>query len=379
MVFEAEGKVCKLNKALYGLREAPRAWNRTFNEFMLSQGFSKSRSDNCVYLLKRENMFIIVLVYVDDILILENNLKLFSIFKTNLLSKFKSTDLGKVKNFLGLEINFSEENCSVEISQRQLINKIVKKFRLENCHTYETPMEKGLKLVPNDDPKLVTRKPYKELLGCLIYIMIGSRPDIAYALGYLSRFQSAPTENHYTYLLRVAMYLKCTIGYRQCFRNNADSAPITGYSDASFAESHDQKSTSGSIVMVYGNPIAWISQKQKLVSLSSTEAEYIALCETSKLVLSIRNLLMDLNIEIEKLTPITIFEDNIACIKLANNFNNNKRVKHIDVKYHFICDIVEQKLINLKFVESKFQLADLLTKSLGKIEFRKFVEILKLR
>lgn len=364
---DEHGKVCKLNKSLYGLKQSPRCWNTRFNDFILSLGFNRSRSDYCLYIYKGcETMFI--LLYVDDVLIVGNETEIKSI-KEKLSEEFEMTDMGELKYFLGLHINRDMKNGILRINQKRCIENILKRFNMEECKGIATPIETNLKLLKGNG-LLRTEKPFRELIGCLMYVMLGTRPDICLAVGFFSRFQETAEEEHWVCLKRVLRYLKHTINYELVFNKTENVKPIFGFVDADWgSDPNDRKSISGYLFKVYGCTISWTSKKQQTVSLSSTEAEYIAACSAACEVLWLKNILLDMNITIN--TPINIFEDNQGCIQIAKN-PDTKRTKHIDIKHHFIREQINEGVINLVYIPTNDQLADVLTKGLPRVSFEKF-------
>lgn len=183
-----ENLVCKLNKSIYGLKESPRQWNKVFNDHILSLGFKQCKSDYCLYVNTSNKEIIYLLLYVDDLLIVSENLCLVNEVKSALLERFQMQDMGSISNFLGLDITRS--NDELHISQSKYLGKLVQKFGLENCNPVKTPMEvKGNEITQDEENNNCFDKPYRLLLGSLMYAMLGSRPDLSFALNYLSRFQ----------------------------------------------------------------------------------------------------------------------------------------------------------------------------------------------
>lgn len=284
--------------------------------------------------------------------------------------------LSEAYNFLGIRILRNFEDKIITIDQISAIENLVKKYNLENCKNFKTPIEKNLNLERNCDENIKTNLPYKELLGSLMYIMMSSRPDICFSVSYFGKFQDCATDEHFKHLLRVLKYLKSTIDYKLhfcCFDND-----LVGYTDADWAnDTTDRKSVSGYCFKLFNNLISWSSKKQSLVTLSSTESEFVAVCVASCELLYIKNLLSDL--EIDLLLPIVLFEDNQSTIKLLQNFENNCRCKHIDVKLHFVLDLVNKGIVKIDYVCTSEQIADIFTKSLSYEKFSYFVRLLNLK
>jgi hypothetical protein len=209
--------------------------------------------------------------------------------------------------------------------------------------------------------------PYKEAIGSLMYLMIGTRPDIAAAVCKLSQFMQNPGLNHWSAIKRVFRYLQGTKDYELVYKPNKNIS-VVGYSDADWANDlDDRKSISGYIFKVNGNTVSWSCKKQKVVALSSTEAEYMAYSEAVKEAIWIRELLKDLNYE--QLEPSVIFEDNQSTIKLAKNPVQHSRTKHIDTRHHFIRQMIEENQIAIEYCPTEEMIADLATKGLTKSKF----------
>lgn len=221
-------------------------------------------------------------------------------------------------------------------------------------------MEKGLQL----DRKVTEAfdEPYRELLGSLMYVMVSTRSDICFPVGYLGRFQSQPGQQHWTALKRVVRYLKGTMDHCLTFYRDDRALPLIGFADADWAtDTEDRKSVSGFVFQVYGSTVVWSSKKQTTVATSSSEAEYVALSAAASEAVWLAGILGDLG---EKtIEPVTIFEDNRGCIGMAKNVES-KRVKHIDIKHHFLRDLVAAGKLLVEPIASVNQLADFFTKAL---------------
>lgn len=212
---------------------------------------------------------------------------------------------------------------------------------------------------------------YRSLVGALLYVAVNARPDVAVSVSLLGRKVSAPTEMDWVAAKRVVRYLKGTREYRVEF-GAGKGWSLGGYSDADWAgDQVSRKSTSGYIFFFGAGPVAWVSHKQSCVSLSSMEAEYVALSEACQELLWLRRLMEDLG-QVQQCT--TIYEDNQSCLSFINAERTSKRSKHIDTKRHFIKDLVDQRVVCLKFCPSERMIADILTKPLGTIMFRKMLE-----
>lgn len=358
--------VCKLNKALYGLKQAPRVWNARFDNFVKQIGFQQSPHDSCLYTQVENKSKIFILLYVDDIILAGNNIEKLHEVKSELKMEFSMTDLGELKCFLGIKIDRNKE--TMFLSQSSYVCKLLRRFGTSDCKGVKTPLEVKVNEESNSTlDEIGEIKPYKELIGCLMYLTLTTRPDISAAVNFYSRFQSCATEKEWKGLKRVLRYLKETLNYGLVYKRQG-LPPLVVYADSDWAGSSDRKSTTGYLLEVYGNAVSRTTRKQTTVALSSTEAEYVALACAAADLFWLRNVLKDLVVPIEE--PITMYEDNQSCIFLLNKWEH-KRLKHIDVKYHFVRDLAMKGTIEVKYIPSEEQKADLLTKGLTKTAFER--------
>lgn len=363
-----ENEVLKLNKSLYGLKQAAKCWNDEINSFLMKLEFKRSEADCCLYSRYTEKGLVYLLLYVDDIIIAGPDLVTIGFFKRKLFCTFEMSEKGELSNFLGLEIQYDREKGRMKINQRRYLKSLLKRFGFEGCSTSAVPIDPGLKLDGNNQEKQIRcNKPVRELIGCLMYLMLGSRPDISFAVNYFSRFQDKSTDQIWNNMKRILRYLKGTENLSLVYTRNTNEIPLTCYVDADWGgDTHDRKSVSGYIIKVFGNTVQWVTRKQNCVALSTTEAELIALCSAVQDCIWLKRLLKDFYINID---TIKIFEDNRGCIFLVKNPENNRRVKHIDLKFHFVNEEIKAGSITIEYLNTKRQQADMLTKGLHKVRF----------
>lgn len=355
-------------KSLYGLKQASRAWNVKFSNFIKMFGFQVSDADSCVYVCKQQNQSVILAIYVDDGLIAADNEKCFKPIIDHLEKEFE-VKIFDADCYLGLQIQHCTNGLFVH--QKSYAEKVVRKFGMTDAKTVAVPMDQSVILENNSNEQIDF--PYRQAIGSLMYLSIGTRPDISYAVNFLSRYMENPSSIHVTALKRVIRYLKGTADYGISFES-ANNLSLIVYSDADFAGCVDtRKSTTGHCVMLNSSIVSWCSEKQKSVSLSTTESEYIAASQSVKEMIWICRLLKNLKIEFNQ--PI-LHVDNQSAIKLIKNPEFHKRSKHIDVRFHFIREHFEEKLFDLNYIESEKQIADIFTKSLPRIKHEKFRDIL---
>uniref|UniRef100_A0AAV1VJC0 Reverse transcriptase Ty1/copia-type domain-containing protein n=1 Tax=Peronospora matthiolae TaxID=2874970 RepID=A0AAV1VJC0_9STRA len=335
----------ELVKSIYGLKQASRVWNETFDEY--------TSDGHCVF----------ILVYVDDVLVTGSSLELIAQTKNDLKTRFEMTDSGKCAFVLGIEL-LDGEDGSVTLCQRRYVDDILKRFGMDDCKAVASPVDMSSRLVSSDATTKVDA-PFREAVGALMHLTTATRPDIAFAVGYVSRFMENPQEEHWVAVKRIFRYLQGTKTHGICYKPSA-RIDFRGYSDADWAgDLTDRKSTSGYTFMLLGAPVSWGSKKQPSVSLSTSEAEYIALSLAIQEGKWIHRLLCEIVMAANEEGPeLMIHEDNQSCIKITKNPVNHGRAKHIDVKYHHIRDEVKRGEVKLKYCETAVMLADIMTKGL---------------
>lgn len=374
--FELEGKeemVYKLNKALYGLKQAPRAWNRRIDAYLAQLGFKRCVVEHGVYvMLKEDNKVLMVCLYVDDLLVTGNHTTEIDNFTSLMMSEFEMTNLGKLSYFLGLEFLWTE--YGIVMHQRKYAGEILKRFGMEDCNVAITPAETNQKLEDKPEEEGVDPTGYKQLVGSLRYLC-NSRPDICYAVGVLSKFMNRPKKSHFLAAKRVLRYVKGTMQYGVMFPSSVDGAEmkLIGYSDADWCgDRTDRRSTSGYLFKFGGAAVSWSSKKQPVTALSSCEAEYISGSFAACQAIWLKSLLDELKCEVQM--PLSLLIDNKSAISLAKNPVSHGRSKHIETRFHFIREQVNNGVLKLIYCPTEDQLADLLTKAVKPDRFIKLRE-----
>ena len=367
--------VCKLNKGIYGLKQAARCWNVAIDDYLKSSGYTQSTADPCIYskieVKDGKKCIMIIAVYVDDTLLASNDDQMLRAEKAKLGERFEMDDRGQVHYLLGMSIQRERESKILTISQKSYLENILKRFGMQDCKPVSTPLEPGKKydkLQDDRDPVDVQR--YQAAIGSLIYASIASRPDIAEAVGVLSQFMARPGPEHWTGVKRIFRYIKGTLdfGLKYVASDKGDLS-LQGYSDADWAgDVSTRKSTSGYVFKLGGATISWKSKRQSVVALSSTEAEYVALSSAAQETVWLRHLLS--SIGFEQSHPTILYEDNQGAIALSKNPKDHPRTKHIDIKYHYIRECMEKKEAQLIYCTTEDMLADILTKGLPKVRYQ---------
>ena len=371
--------VCKLKKSLYGLKQSARCWNDTLDRYLMSTGYRKSDADSCLYVksIKKDDgriSFVILGVYVDDIVPVSNDTEMLNNEKESLCRRFDMDDRGEVHYLLGMLIKRDRAAKTLSISQRSYTEKILKRFGMEASKPVGTPLEPGKKFqkFTEDDERFDTQT-YQQAIGCLTYLSVISRPDIAAAVGTLSQYMSEPSKEHWMGVKRILRYLKKTLNFG--LKYSAGKMELIGYSDSDWAGDIDtRRSTSGYVFQVGNGTISWSSRKQATVAKSSTEAEYVALSMAAQEAIWLNRLMSDLGQNMDD--PIVIFEDNQGAIELAKNPKYHNRTKHIDICHHFIRERVMSNEIKVMYCNTKCMIADIMTKALPKPSFEKLRSLL---
>ena len=369
--------VCKLRQSIYGLKQAARCWNNEIDNYLKSIDYCKSDADTCIYIKSVRDeegkvFFVILALWVDDILLFSNNAEMLMKEKEQLGMRFVVTDQGEVHHILGMVVKRDRANKTMKISQQKFLEGILKKFKMENCKPVTTPAEPGrkfMKLAEDEIP--VDVQLYQQIIGSLTYAATATRPDIAAAVNMLSKFMTRPGKDHMEGAKRILRYIKGTIDYGLSYNASDSDCILIGYSDSDWAgDVETRHSTSGYVFKVYGNTVSWRSKKQNTVAKSTTEAEYVALSHATQEAIWLRRLLKDIREILDNAS--TIFEDNCGAIELSKNPRFHERTKHIDVSYHFVREQVKLNNIIVKYCPTQEMLADVMTKGLAKDTFQKF-------
>lgn len=368
---QANGKVLKLKKAIYGLKQSSRAWYKKVDDCLLGIGYKRSKVESCLYTKINNGCITIVTLYVDDFFVFSNDVLETVNLKQVLSSKFKLKDMGIVKQCLGMSVNVDKDKGVITLSQENYINQLLVKFNMTESKTFDTPMEDKLHITKEENCNL--KVPYQQLIGSLMYLAVLTRPDIMYSVSFLSQFNNSFNNKHWMYAKRVLKYLNKTKSFGLTYTREGNSE-LVGYVDADWGNNIvDRRSYSGVCFVLCGGAISWSSRKQKSVALSSTEAEYMAITEACTEAIYLRNILLEIS---DNVCSIQIFNDNQGALKLSSNDVFHNRTKHIDVRYHFCRDCVNDKIVNLQYLETAKMPADLLTKSLGCAKHYMFMEML---
>lgn len=354
------GRVCKLNKAMYGLKQSGRQWNRRLDTVLQSFGLLKSKVDPCVYFTKAAEL--IIAIYVDDFLIFWKNECVRDKLKKALSEVFHMKDMGTARQCVGLNIVFSKEGISID--QSKYASEILEKYSMAESKPATTPSENGtqlsVKMIENED--VTGTVPYQAAVGSILYLAQGSRPDIAFAVNDVSRFNDRHGKEHWTAVKRIMRYIKQTVNYCILYRYS-DDGDLHGYCDSDFASDVDKRrSCTGFVFKLAEGAVSWGSKRQQTVALSTTEAEYMAMSFATQEAIWLRQFINQFGIQIP---PIVMLCDNQSAMAVAKEDSFRARTKHIDVKHHHIRDQLTNGVITIEYVSTNENVADVLTKAVS--------------
>lgn len=360
--FQVGDKVCRLHKAIYGLKQAARMWNIAIDEVLHACGFKVSTADPCLYYKRNETEETYLIMHVDDLLIASNTVEHINLVEKHISSFFELKNLGEPRNFLSVKIE-KDENGDYFMSQTQYIEKIIEEGNLTSARTSPMPLDVGYFKLECDD-FLVSNEKYRKLTGMLNYLSTHSRPDISASVSILSGKNNNPTELDLNEVKRIIRYLAGTKDLRLQISNKSSTEGLLLYSDSDYAaDPEDRLSRSATITFYAGGILSWMSHKQVCVSASSTEAEYYALTETAKEAKWLRFLCETFNIPTHQ--PAAVKADNQSAITLVTEEKFRMNTRHIDAKYKLCTQLQKQKIIDVTWVPTASNIADMLTKPLG--------------
>nr|GEZ19060.1 zinc finger, CCHC-type [Tanacetum cinerariifolium] len=308
-----ENNMCKLIKSIYGLKHAPEQWHQKFDEVVLSNGYLLKQADECVYSKSDEfGKGVIICLYVDDMLIFGTDQVQVDMTKEFLLSRFSMKDMEEADVILGIRIK--HESNGIAISQSHYIKNVLKKFNYFDCTPVSTPMDTCEKRVPNNG-QAVSQLEYSKVIGCLMYAMTCIRPDIAFAVGKLSKYTSNPGTQHWLAIQHVLKYLNKTIDYRLIYTGYP--SVLEGYTNASWISNTEVNSSiSGWVFLLGGGATSWASRKPT--------------------------------------SPIPIRCDSDATLAKAYSQMYNGKSRHLGVRHNMIRELITNGIVSIEFVRVQF-------------------------
>nr|GFB24461.1 retrotransposon protein, putative, Ty1-copia subclass [Tanacetum cinerariifolium] len=335
-------RVCKLKRSIYGLKQASRQWNKRFDDEIKKFGFTQNRDETCVYIKASGSNITFLILYVDDILIMGNSIPMLQSVKPYLEKCFAMKDLGEATYILGIKIYRDRSKRLIGLCQSAYIEKILKRYCMENSKRGSIPMQEKLKLSKSQcastlaEMKRMQNVPYASVVGSIMYAMRCTRPDVAFAQNITSRFQQNPE-----------LWVSC-------------------YTDAGYLmDADDLKSQTGYVFVLNGSVVDWKSAKQSSFATPSAEAEYIAAFDASKEAVWVRKFISRLSVVPTIEEAISMYSDNTGAIAIANESGITKGARHFRAKVHYLREVIEFGDIKLKKVHTDDNLADPFTKALA--------------
>lgn len=380
--------VCELIQALYGLTPSARIWYDTLSVSLKEFGFKCSNYDSGLWIHQtRKNLY--VTTYVDDFKVIAATADDADWFMDTLAKHFDIKDLGEMKRYLGVNVKYNQQAKTLSLSQSEYAEDLVTSFGLSDAHPVQLPMDPGL-IIDDDPDPTINVKEYQRGVGCLAWLATKTHPDLSRTVGVLSQWNSKPTKKAWAALKHALRYLKGTINQQITYRGSVD--PITNqdlmpvlYSDSDWGGplTGNRRSVSGYILILAGAPIAWRSQCQTSVALSSNEAEYMAASEATRDAVWIRNIIKELEVispdEEQPFPPVPLLVDNQGALQLIASDLTTKRSKHIDIRFHYVREKLHEGVIEIKACHTSEMAADGLTKPLRNDRFTTFLKLIGMK
>jgi hypothetical protein len=370
-------KYWRLLKGLYGLRQAGRQWYLFLHDVYCNLGYNRCQSDWSVYVRKTESALSISATSVDDLLIASDSKAESDLATSQIQDKFAITDGGDTHWLLGCRIRRWRDRRILMIDQEQYTTQILTDFRMHNCNSVKTPcpsfrLTSDMSPTTDDERKASSQLPYCAIVGKCMYLSNCTRPDISFAVRDLAKFMSNYGHKHYEAAKHLLRYLQGTRGRGIVYGDTPNPLPIfISFADSDWAMSEGRKSVSGYIVECGNGPLTWSSKQQVVVALSSCEAEYLACSHCARQLLWLRSLFFELGFAQKQPTPL--YCDNQGTVACTHDPQSHSRMKHIDIRAHFIRDSVNQRLVDVHHIPGTENPADLLTKPLHRVTHLKWL------
>src|SRR5713226_2593598 len=373
---DAGNRVLRLMKTLYGLKQSGRHWYQKLSSIFLSLGFQQCSVNQAVFHKsdKRKKELTVIVVHVDDCMITTSSTRLVEDFKAGLCRHVEVTDLGALHWMLGIEIRRDWEAGTVHLLQRAYLDSILRRYHLADLKPLSTPMDTSSRLTTEQAPASAAEHaimhdvPYREAVGALNWAALATRPDIAFAVTTVARFAANPSPAHWDAIKRIYRYLA---GTRDLWLSYGETRrTLEGYTDVDGSMAEDRHAITGYAFLIDGSAVSWSSKWQEIVSLSTTESEYMATTHGMKEAPWLCSLLSKAFGSLTATT--TLFSDNQAAIALPQDHQYHMCTKHIDVRYHFIRWVIEQGSLRLIYCPTDDMVADTLTKALPSAKVKHF-------
>ena len=366
-----EGTIVRLRKAIYGLKQSGRLWNATLDAWLRHQGFQRCETDPCLYRRNTSSSnLIMIAVYVDDLLIVADTQRDMDDFEKEISAKFAMKPFDDPHVLLGVNINYDRKAGTLTMDQSHYITNMLTEYGMDTSHPIGTPMATNYKDAPADPKQDLPKVPFRALIGSLLFASTRTRPDIATAVGILSRHMTHYNQDHWVAAKHILRYLRGTRDAVLMFRKDTSEA-LHGYADATYAsDTSTSRSRTGYVLYLAHAPIAWVSRLQKTIASSSAESEYQALASAAQEILFLRQLLSEMIGGDDALPPTLLHCDNQPSIRVADRCSTTMR--HVRIRFHLIRQLVEEGVITLTYCNTSANIADIFTKPLPKPKHLEF-------
>lgn len=365
----SEGMIAQLDFSLYGTMQGASNWWEELDGTYNSLGYRRSHADQSVRVREGDTGTTITSTYTDDVTGVSSSTKEAILAKEELGKRYDIKDLGDLDFVLGIKIVHNPIDGSIALSQRAYTERVLKRFGMESCNPKRTPLPPGISLSSSpvplsaDDHYYMQDKPYREVLGSIMYLMIATRPDLGFSVNILSSFASNPSPPHWRAMLHTLGYLRGTLDYRIIYYKDETLTP-TGFVDADYGGYTDtRRSTSGELYKMAGGLVCWGAHHERTVALSTAESEYMAAARGARQLDWIYSFMSELNLPQPR--PALLRCDNQAAIALAQSSKGHSRVKHIDIRHHYIRERVEEGALEIRHIAGTENIADIMTKPLS--------------
>lgn len=372
--------IFKLKKSLYGLRSSALQWYKTMSSILQEIGFNKSMSDSCIFIYKNKvrttnerNEFAILGLYVDDIILLTNELELMHKLKNSLNERITLSDKEDIRYFLNLEISYDRDGGLLSICQQDYIIQSLKEFNLQDANGKYTLVSPGTDVYSSHGELLEERTCYLSMLGRLIYLSVHSRRDITFIVNRLCQHMQQPTKSHLELVKRVFRYLKYTIKYQLYFKPIDKNIAV--YCDADYANDSTSKSINGMFTLLFGCIVEWSSRKQMHVSTSTCQAELVSIADGVSSLIYLKSLLADFD---SCEYTYTVFNDNTGAISTCLNGGDFAKNKQYRIKINYIMERIREGWLNINHVSTDRMIADFLTKPLAQNKLNSLLKLINL-
>ena len=377
-----EDYVCKLVHTIYGTMQGGHDWYETLCGTYNDLGYTTSRADPCVRFKKKDDNFTLTNTYTDDVFGASSNEMEMNERKDEIGKAWETKDMGENEYFLGMRVQQDLDLGTIRFTQRPYWEHVISRFGLEHITPRNIPLPTGITLDNHMSPKTdserkdMVDKPYRSILGAVMWGQLATRPDLSFSVSLLARFQANPGIEHWNALMHVVGYIKNTVDYGITYSRDYELSPHA-YVDADYGGCRDtRRSTSGYIFLMAGGPVSWSSKRQATVALSTVEAEYVAMSRCAQQMVWTHSWLSE--VDIKYALPGILKCDNRGAIALSKNTKDHGKVKHIDIRHHYIRELVQSGAISLEQVPSSDNLADLFTKSLPRDHHHRLISALNI-